>query len=290
MAVLPDADFRRASAAQRWGRARDRFRSLGVLERSALVLGLLALVVLAFGPLLAPHREAQIVGPALSAPAAGWPLGLDDQGRDIFSRVLFGSRVSMFAALVVIGSGVIIGGLIGLVAGVAGGWIDNALMRVTDVFLALPAPLLALAVVAALGASLINTILAVMIIWWPIYARIVRGEVARVSAQPHVEAARMGGISRVRLIRRHIIPGALAALIVAASLDVGTLLLTLAGLSFLGLGSPPPAAELGSMVSRGLKLLFAAPWIAVYPAIVLSALALLGNLVGDAMSDLLGEG
>ena len=167
-------------------------------------------------------------------------------GRDIFSRVLLGARASWFSALAVVGYGVAVGGLIGLTAGSVGGWVDGLLMRITDAFLALPGPVLAIAVVAALGPSLWHTLIAVSIVWWPFYARIVRGEIRALAARPHVEAARLGGAGRVRIALRHLLPGALAPTLVAASLDVGNLVLTLAALSFLGLGRlprPPSSAR-----------------------------------------------
>jgi peptide/nickel transport system permease protein len=159
---------------------------------------------------------------------------------------------SWLSALVVIASGVLIGGLIGTVAGIAGGWLDTALMRFTDLFLALPAAVLAIAVIAALGASLPHTLVAVSIIWWSWYARIVRGEVRAQAVRSHVDAARLAGVGRTRLALRHLLPGAFPAVLVTASLDVGGLVLILAGLSFIGLGSPPPAPELGAMTARGM--------------------------------------
>ena len=165
------------------------------------------------------------------APGRHFLLGTDEVGRDIFSRVLYGLRTSWFASLVVIASGVLIGGLIGLIAGTSGGWIDNLLMRITDIFLALPGPILAIAVVAALGPSLQHTLIAVAIVWWPFYARIVRGEVKALAARPHVEAARLAGVGQdAHLAVRHLLPGAIPATMVTASLDVGNLVLTLAGL------------------------------------------------------------
>jgi len=161
-----------------------------IVDRAAIGL-LVALTVMAFvTPLLAPHKPNLIAGNSFAHPSFRYLLGTDEVGRDIFSRVLYGLRASWFASLEVITSGVLIGGVIGLVAGTAGGWVDDMLMRVTDVFLALPGPILAIAVVAALGPSLQHTLIAVGIVWWPFYARIVRGEVKALAARPHVEAAR----------------------------------------------------------------------------------------------------
>ena len=143
--------------------------------------------------------------------------------------MLYGARASWFAALVVVAIGLLIGGLVGLIAGATGGWVDSVLMRITDAFLSLPAPVLAIAVVAALGPGFVHTLIAVSIVWWPFYARLVRGEVARLAARPHVEAAKLAGVGRIRLALRHLLPGATPNALVAASLDIGTLILTLAG-------------------------------------------------------------
>jgi peptide/nickel transport system permease protein len=201
--------------------------------------------------------------------------------------VLVGVRASWLAALVVIASGVVVGGLLGLVAGAAGGLLDTALMRFTDIFLALPGPVLAIAIVAALGPSLSHTLLAVGIVWWPWYARIVRAEVRALAVRPHVDAARLAGAGRVRLALRHLLPGAVPAVLVTASLDVGNLVLTLAGLSFIGLGAPPPAPELGTMVARGMPYLIGHPWIPLAPAAAVFVLVFASNLAGDALRDLL---
>jgi peptide/nickel transport system permease protein len=260
---------------------------LGRVEQVAIgLLGLLTLVLIAV-PWIAPHGSLDDVGVTFAPPfTRGFILGTDEQSRDLLSRVLYGMRVSWFAALLVIATGIIIGGLIGVAAGMLGGWVDTVLMRITDVFLALPGPLLALAVVSALGPSLAHTLYAVMIVWWPFYARIVRGEVRSIMSRPHVEAARMGGSKRWSLATRHVLPGTIGPVLVTASLDVGALILTLAGLSFLGLGSPAPAAELGAMTARGLTYLLTKWWVPVMPALGLFVLVFIANLAGDAIRDL----
>jgi peptide/nickel transport system permease protein len=267
--------------ATRWAR-------LGHLERGGLVVLALTTFVAVAAPLLAPHAPTvPIHAGSFASPGHGALLGTDDLGRDILSRVLYGIRASWLSALVVIASGVVIGGLIGLVAGAAGGWIDALLMRVTDLFLALPAPILAIAVIAALGPSLQHTLLAVGIVWWPWYARIVRAEVRAQAVRAHVDAARLAGVGRARLAIRHMLPGATPAVLVTASLDVGNLVLTLAALSFIGLGSPPPAPELGAMAARGMPYLLGHPWIPLFPAVAVFVLAFAANLAGDGVRDLL---
>jgi ABC-type dipeptide/oligopeptide/nickel transport system permease subunit len=265
------------------------FRSLGLLDRFALFV-LFALVLVAiFAPLVAPHDPTVPAGPPLSAPAKGFWFGTDQIGYDILSRVVFGLRASLVGAFVVILSGVVIGGLIGLTAGALGGWVDSALMRLTDVFLALPAPLLAIAVVAAIGPGFGHTLLAVAIVWWPWYARIVRGEITALRHRPQTEAAKLSGISRRRIWFRHLLPGALPAVLVLATLDVGGLILMLAGLSFLGLGAPAPAPELGAMSAQGLRFLLSSWWIPIVPAAFVAVLAFVANLVGDGIRDLMGS-
>jgi peptide/nickel transport system permease protein len=247
---------------------------------------LLCLVV----PWLAPHSATKPAGVAFVHPGhGGFLFGTDEVGRDVLSRVLIGLRASWLASLVVIASGVLIGGVIGLVAGATGGWVDGLLMRITDVFLALPGPVLAIAVVAAMGPSLQHTLIGVAIVWWPFYARIVRGEIRMLASRPHIEAARLAGAGRLRLMTRHLLPGAIPATVVTASLDVGNLVLTLSALSFLGLGAPAPAPELGAMAARGLPYLLEQWWVPVIPGLAVFALALVANLAGDGLRDLMGD-
>ncbi|MDQ1426522.1 MAG: peptide/nickel transport system permease protein [Acidimicrobiaceae bacterium] len=262
---------------------------LGWVDRLSIgVLGAITLLTIVV-PWVAPHSATKPIDRAFSHPFARHLLGTDEVGRDVLSRVLFGMRTSWLAALLVIASGVIVGGIIGLVAGAAGGWIDTVLMRMTDAFLALPGPILAMAVVAALGPSLQHTLVAVMIVWWPFYARIVRAEIWTLAARPHVEAARLAGAGRWRIAVRHLLPGAIPATLVTASLDVGNLVLTLAGLSFLGLGAPSPAPELGAMVARGLPYLLEQWWVPIMPGLAVLLLALIANLAGDGLRDLMGD-
>jgi peptide/nickel transport system permease protein len=260
-----------------------------VVDRIAIGV-LLFITVMAFlTPLIAPYKPNLIAGDSFVGPGRHFLLGTDEVGRDVFTRVLYGLRTSWFASIGVIASGVLIGGLIGLVAGAWGGWVDDVLMRITDVFLALPSPILAIAVVAALGPSLQHTLIAVAIVWWPFYSRIVRGEIKALAARPHVEAARLAGVGRIRVAVRHLLPGAIPATMVTASLDVGNLVITLAGLSFLGLGAPAPAPELGAMAARGLTYLLHQWWVPVMPGLAVLLLALLANLAGDGLRDLIGD-
>lgn len=260
---------------------------LGTSVSSYLALGAVAIVMLIaiFANVIAPHNPTLPVGEPLTAPGAAHWLGTDEIGRDILSRVLVGMRSSWFGAMIVIASGVVIGGLIGLIAGAAGGIVDSILMRITDVFLALPGPILAVALVAALGPSYQHTLFGVAVVWWPLYARIVRAEVRKLRASPHLEAARLAGAGRARLALRHLLPGAVPATIVTASLDVSALVLQLAGLSFLGLGAPAPAPELGAMSARGVTYIFESWWVPIMPAAGVFLLAMMANFGGDALRD-----
>lgn len=276
----------RIARSRRRGVAGWDLRSLPWVERAGLGLFAALILLALLAPLLASDPTAA-AGAPFERPSARHLLGTDDIGQDILARVLFGLRASLLSAAAVIGAGLLVGGSIGLLAGARGGFLDAALMRFTDVFLALPGPVLAIAVVAALGPSLTHTVIGVAAVWWPWYARLVRGEVRALAARPHVDAARLSGASPARLMLRHLLPGAVPPLIVTASLDIQILVLTLAGLSFIGLGSPPPAPELGAMAARGTDYLFASPWVPLAPGIAVFLLAVAANLAGDAIRDLL---
>lgn len=263
-----------------------RIAQLGWLERAGLAGVAFVTVLAILVPLIAPHGPLQSIGLPFGHTGL---LGTDDLGRDLFSRVLYGMRTSWFSALGVVGISVLIGGTIGVVAGVRGGLVDAALMRLTDMMLALPGPVLAIAVIVAIGPGLIHLLLAVLVVWWPYYARIVRGEARAIAVRPHVDAARVAGVGFVRLVRRHVLPGVMPPVLVAASVDLGALILTLAGLSFIGLGAPPPSPELGAMSSQGLIYLFGHPLIPLAPAIAVSILAFVANLAGDGLRNLLED-
>jgi peptide/nickel transport system permease protein len=288
-AFVPSSARRRGLAKVRG--ARKVFTGATKVDKFGLVLlGVLVLLAL-LAPLIAPYNPIFPSGNPFTSPLhGGHLLGTDEVGYDIFSRVLYGLRTSLVGVVVVVTSGVIIGGAIGLVAGVAGGWLDTLLMRITDLFLALPGPLLAIAIAAALGPSYAHVLLSVAIVWWPFYARIMRGEVRALAARPHLEAAELAGAGPVRRGLRHLLPGAMPAIVVTASLDVGNLVVTLAGLSFLGLGAPAPSPELGAMAARGLQFLLQQWWVPVMPGMAVFLLALGANLSGDAIADATGQG
>jgi peptide/nickel transport system permease protein len=264
-------------------------RVLGSLNKAGAITAIGAFVLVTavalFASVLAPYPAGAIAGdPGLPPGSAGHVFGTDDNGRDLLSRALFGIQTSWLSALAIVALGLFVGGLIGLIAGASGGRVDTILMRITDGFLALPAPLLAVAIVAALGPSLLHTLIAVSIVWWPYYTRIVRGEVAALAARPHVEAARLAGAGPVSLVIRHLLPGVIPSSVVAASQDVGNVILTLAALSFLGLGAPAPAAELGADTARNMSALLNNWWIPVVPGVTVGLLSLVATVSGDGIN------
>jgi peptide/nickel transport system permease protein len=272
-------------AWQRGGALRQRMPSLGLLERAGLMLLVLFTLLAIVGPLIVPHDPEQRVAQSYLAPSAAYPFGTDEIGRDEFSRVIVGIRLTWLPGIAIIASGVLFGGLLGLLAGAYGGWTDRIIQRFTDLFLVLPSTLIAIAVVAALGPSLLNTAIAISIFWWPWYSRIVRGEVRAIAARPHVDAARLAGVSQLRLLLRHLLPGAVPSILVAATLDVANVILILSMFSFLGLGAPAPAPELGAMTAQSLESLTTAWWLPLAPALVVFMLALSANLAGDGVRD-----
>jgi peptide/nickel transport system permease protein len=252
------------------------------------MLGLLLLTLIALlAPALAPFEPQARVGQAFQPPSLAHPFGTDEIGRDLLSRVIYGIRLTWLPGLGVIVVGAVIGSVIGAVAGAKGGWVDTLLQRLTDLFLVLPSTLIALAVVAALGRGLLNTLIAISIFWWPWYSRIVRAEIKTIASLPHLEAARLAGVSTWRLYMRYLLPGAVPAILVTATLDVANIILILSLFSFLGLGAPAPAPELGAMTARTLDSLTTFWWLPVLPALVIFLLALTANLAGDGLREAL---
>ena len=239
-------------------------------------------------PVLAPHSPVLRSGDALLQPgSAGHLLGTDALGYDLFARALYGMRASLFAAVIVIASGVLGGGLVGVLAGALPGWVDGLLMRITDLFLAVPGLVIAMAVAASLGASYRSALIGIAVVLWPMYARLVRGEIRAWAARPHLEAARLAGVPWGRRVTRHLLPGVRSTVVIAASLDVGGLVVALSALSFMGLSSPAPAPELGAMAAQGMQYLLTAWWVPIVPGVAVMLLALVANYAGDAVRDML---
>jgi peptide/nickel transport system permease protein len=238
-------------------------------------------------PKLAPYDPLeQDLMNRLQPPGAAHWFGSDELGRDIFSRVLYGARYSLPLGIVVVALSSLIGIIVGGVSGYAGGIFDEVVMRVADVFLAFPSLVLAMAITAALGPGLNNAMLAIVVVLWPTYARVIRGQVLAIKSQDYVEAAQAVGASTSRILLRHIFPNAYTPVFVKASLDIGAAILIAAGLSFIGLGAPPPTPEWGTMVSMGRQK-FAQWWIAAFPGLAMLTVVMGFNFLGDGLRDLL---
>ena len=240
------------------------------------------------GPAVAPHPFDKFsVGPALASPSLDHPFGTDEFGRDVFSRVLYGGRISLrVGALVVIVAGSI-GVTVGLISGFNGGWIDEITMRVTDIFLAFPDLVMALVVATALGTSIESAIVGIAIVRWTSYARLMRSSVLAQKGKDYMLAGRALGAHPSRLILRHILPNSYAPVLVQATLDFGLAILLAAGLSFIGAGAQPPLPEWGALVSGGRQYVQAAWWIPIFPGFAIFGAVLAFNLLGDALRDAL---
>jgi peptide/nickel transport system permease protein len=237
-------------------------------------------------PVLAPYDPlAQDLGSRLRPPSSEHWLGTDSLGRDIASRILYGARISLIIGVVVVTMAGVVGTVIGLVAGYAGGLVDEALMRLTEVFLAFPALILAMAIAGALGPSLTNAIIAIAAVTWAVYARLVRGQILSLRRREFVEAARAIGASRTRIVFRHLLPNALAPLMIQASFDLGSSIIAAAGLSFIGFGAQPPTPEWGVMISEGRNYISTQPWLSLFPGLAILLAVGSFNLLGDGLRD-----
>lgn len=270
-------------------------RTRWLRENPLLVVGGIGvlIVVLAgvFAPLLAPFPgdagTATHPFQVLQAPSAVHPFGTDQVGRDILSRVLYGARVSPLIAAIVLAIAVVVGVPLGLVAGYFGGIVDDVVMRVTDIFLAVPALLLALALASVLTPGFGSTVLAISVTWWPWYARLVRGEAASVRNRRFIENCRALGLPRWRMLLRHVLPNSVTPVLVQLSLDFGGVILTASALSFLGLGVQTPTPDWGLMVSQGQTYFTTAWWAVTFPGLTILFTAMVFNLLGDGLQDLL---
>ncbi|KPV49227.1 D-ala-D-ala transporter subunit [Kouleothrix aurantiaca] len=251
----------------------------------ALVIAWVLISLLA--PLIAPYGplEQKIVQ-RLKPPSAAHPFGTDQLGRDVLTRVLYGGRLSLPAGLSVVLLAGIVGTAIGAISGFAGGWLDELMMRITEVFMAFPTIILAMAIASALGPSLINAILAMVVVWWPSYARVVRGLVLSVKANDYVQAARALGVPEGRILWRTVLPNCLAPAVVVATIDLGNAVLVFAGLSFLGLGPDPATPEWGRMIADGIEF-FDQWWMSAFPGLAIFLVVMAFNFVGDSIRDAL---
>jgi peptide/nickel transport system permease protein len=273
------------------GRRRTWWRRLLGRHLAAASLAIVASVVLVaiLAPVLPIRDPNQImsVDRLLGPGERGYVLGTDELGRDLLSRLIWGARVSLLAGFGTALLSLALGGTLGLIAGFVGGWVDNVLMRFTDMILAFPAILLAIGVIAALGSGLTNAMIAVAIAGFPLYARVVRGSVLTVRELDYVEAARSIGASDLAIMIRHVVPNILAPVIVALSLDVGLKIVVTASLSFLGLGAQPPTADWGNMIASGRNYIRISTHLVLIPGFAIFLIALCLNIIGDRLRDIL---
>jgi peptide/nickel transport system permease protein len=249
---------------------------------------LLLIFVALFADVLAPYPyQKQNLSHMFETPSKTFLLGTDEFGRDILSRLIYGARISLQVGFIAVGIALIVGGMLGAVAGFYGGWIDNGIMRVMDVLLSIPQTLLAIAIAAALGPGLFNLMIAVGIASVPTYARIVRGSVLSIREMEFIEAARAVGSSDLRIILKHILPNSMAPIIVQSTLGVAIAILYAAGLSFCGLGIQPPYPEWGAMLSGGRQYIRDYPHLTLYPGLVIMFTILALNFLGDGLRDAL---
>ncbi|MEZ5887999.1 MAG: ABC transporter permease [Paracoccaceae bacterium] len=259
------------------------------LTMLGLAISVALLMIALFAPILAPHDPiAQNLAERFIRPfSAGHWLGTDEFGRDILSRILYGSRITLYIVALVILTAPVAGLIIGTVAGYFGGWVDQVLMRITDIFLAFPKLILALALVAVLGPGMVNAVLAIALTSWPPYARVARAETLTVRNSDYIAAVRLQGAGRARIIWGHIMPMCLPSVVIRVTLDMAGVILTAAGLGFLGLGVQPPLPEWGLMISAGRKYLFEQWWVATMPGLAIFIVSLGFNLLGDGLRDVL---
>lgn len=270
-----------------WGDAWQRFahNQMSVL---GLTIVLFFAAAAAFAPLIAPFNpQAMELGNNFAAPSAEHPFGTDKLGRDVLSRIIFGGRYDLGLTLVTVLLTVTLGLSIGIIAAFFGGSLDTLLMRTIDIMLAFPAFALALALVTFLGPSLFNIVLILAVTRFPRYARLMRGSVLSIKSREYIEAARMVGISNRVIITRHILPNSIAPIIVYATLDLGSIITALAGLSFLGVGIQPPTPDWGLMLTDARNNLVIAPWTAIFPGLAISLVVIGFNLLGDGLRDAL---
>ncbi len=267
------------------------------LTMAGLIMLILIFSIAIFAPYIAPYHPEYIGGQeywknyyseALEPPSWKHPCGTDDFGHDLFSMILYGTREALYVGFIVVIVAMLIGVLLGAYSGYLGGWFDEIMMRICDMFFAFPGLILAMAITAALGPGLEHVMYALMIVWWPAYTRIVRGQVLSVKENQYIEAARAVGVSRFKIIWKHVIPNSLSPILVQATMDLGNVILTAAGLAFLGLGAAAYTADWGIMVSQGREWIIPGQWWwSTFPGLAIFVTVLAFNLFGDGLRDIL---
>lgn len=273
--------------------AKETFYLLNKNRLSQIAMYILILIILLalLAPVIVPYPEhiaddANISNKFMAPSSEHW-FGTDELGRDIFSRVIFGTRVSISTALLAVGLALLIGVPLGAIAGSVGGWLDELIMRITDVFLSFPPLLLAIAMVSILGPSINNAIISIAISWWPWYTRLVRGQAVSLKERKFVQAAETIGTPKWKIVFKHIVPNTISPVIVQASMDMGGVILTIASLSFLGLGAQAPSPEWGLMISVGRNYFPDVWWYSIFPGLAIFITVLSFNLLGDAVREIL---
>jgi len=261
------------------------------LTRLSLVVVILLILIALVAPYIVPYPEhiETETNPEdkLLLPSGDYFFGTDELGRDVFSRVLYGTRISLQTAIVAVGLALLIGIPLGAIAGATGGIVDEIIMRITDIFLSFPPLLLAIAIAAFLGPSLENAMLAIAVSWWPWYTRLIRGQAVSIRERQFVKAARAIGTPPMKIVFGHIVPNCIAPVIVQASMDIGGVILTIASLSFLGLGAQPPTPEWGLMVSTSRNYFLNAWWYSIFPGLAIFVTVLVFNLLGDGLREIM---
>jgi peptide/nickel transport system permease protein len=292
--MLPQAAVSSGEGAAEIGSETQRLRrAIRAAARNRLtlagaVIAALFLAAAALGPYITPHNPTYVnLNLRLLPPGPGHLLGTDELGRDILSRILAGARGALEVAVLVLAIAAGIGLAVGAAAALGSRWLDDLLMRVTDMFLAFPALVLAMAVAAALGPSLTHAMLAMAVVWWPWYARLVRGQVLSLKERGYVEAAQALGATWPVILWRHMLPNMMDALVVQLTMDVGNVILTAASLAFVGLGAQPPAPDWGLMVASGRLYALGQWWVPTFPGLAILVVVLAFNLLGDGLRDVL---
>jgi peptide/nickel transport system permease protein len=291
------------SIAERWfgdwaRRRRSRLEEYGLMVRAfrrdpLAIISLLVILAFVLGAVFAPYltpypeegRGEPNIANKFLPPGPGHPLGTDYLGRDLLARILFGGRSSLSIGFMVVFIAVAVGTPLGAIAGYFGGWVDEIIMRVTDMFLAFPPLLLAIAIAAALGPSFTNAMIAIAFTWWPWYTRLVRAQTVSLRERSFIEAARGMGVDNRTIILRHILPNVMTPVLVQGTMDIGSAILTGAAMSFIGLGTQPPTPDWGKMVATGRIYFMNQPWFATYPGLAIFLVTLAFNLLGDTLRD-----
>lgn len=252
------------------------------------ILALVIVGVAVFAPWIAPKDPLDaVMTDSLKAPCSDYPLGADKLGRDLLSRVIYGTRTSLVSTLILVITIFVVGTVLGVVAGYFGGWIDQVIMRIADMMISFPGMILAIAIAGMLGPSLRNGVIAITAVSWTKYARLARSMVLKVKGNLYVEAAVVNGTSTVKILLKHVIPNMLTTMTVTAAADIGTMMLELASLSFLGFGAVAPTPEWGLMLNEGRTYMAKAPWLMIAPGIAIVIVVVVFNMLGDSIRDIL---